>query len=205
VYTSTLDRSKFTKEQLERAERQAREIESEVSQDIVVRMDRNQACDRDLSEEELYGSVMKNTTGATTPHEQDIRYNNSNARDSPSNSNPSRRQSNNSPMGSNSGNFTHSGGGGWPRGTHVDNKNRTAGPAYPNRMGHVPYGNNSPNVPYNVRSNPVTYANKVKASNSNNNVREDHSVRTSTMITVLYFHGRNLLFPWDYLSLSDFN
>ena len=191
VYTSTLDRSKFTKEQIERAERQAREIENEVSQDIVVRMDRNQACDRDLSEEELYGSVMKNNNPMNNMDQEANRFmniNNNNRdrdRDSPINNNnmnnSNRRQSNNSPLAgghhqqtSGVGGGVGGGGGGWPRGTHLDSKNRTS---YAGRAGTAGgYNNNA-----NVRPSPVSYANKVKGnleknSPNNNNYRDDHSV-----------------------------
>lgn len=65
LYTTELDKTKFTKEQREHAERMAREIERKTSDNIHVAQERNQALAADFDEEDMYGAVVG--TGRSGP------------------------------------------------------------------------------------------------------------------------------------------
>lgn len=59
IYTKKLDKSTLTKEQQRQAERLAREIESQVSDNIHLREERGHALERDVDEEDLYSGVRR--------------------------------------------------------------------------------------------------------------------------------------------------
>ena len=59
IYTKKLDKSTLTLEQQRQAERLAREIESQVSDNIHLREERGHALERDMDEEELYSGVRR--------------------------------------------------------------------------------------------------------------------------------------------------
>ena len=58
IYTKKLDKSKMTKEQLDKADRIAREIESQQSSNIHMQIERGQAEEGEFDEEDLYSGVL---------------------------------------------------------------------------------------------------------------------------------------------------
>lgn len=59
IYTKKLDKSTLTMEQQRQAERLAREIESQVSDNIHLREERGHALEREMDEEDLYSGVRR--------------------------------------------------------------------------------------------------------------------------------------------------
>lgn len=61
IYTKKLDKNSFSKAEIDKADRLAREIESTLSDNIHLKEERNQQQERDIDEEDMYGGVIKDT------------------------------------------------------------------------------------------------------------------------------------------------
>jgi hypothetical protein len=62
IYTTKLDPSRLSKEQIDRADRSAREIEGQTSTNIHLQEERGHRMEQELDEEDLYSGVIRETT-----------------------------------------------------------------------------------------------------------------------------------------------
>ncbi len=115
LYTKKLDRSLFSKEDVERAERIAKEIESTASNNLHMQMERGLIDETDFDEEEAFGGVVG--TGGLKDHKSKNNRNSRDSSDGPwarnvggktqsSNSKPSNSQNNKNNTYNKSGNDT---------------------------------------------------------------------------------------------------